>query len=84
MGLPRVLSPHERLIVALRRGARPERAAQIAGVPTERALLMLDHLERAGVVRLAGRSGCEHGACSDNPSTDPEVALHCAGCPIAR
>ncbi|MBD3689792.1 hypothetical protein H8R18_00865 [Nanchangia anserum] len=85
LGSPRLLSAHERLVIALQRGATARRAGQIAGVPEERAQLMLDHLQRAGMLRTAGQAiGCEQGACSATPSADPNVAMHCAGCPLAH
>lgn len=84
LGTPKMLSPTQRLLAALERGASLDRAADIAGVGRERARLLADHLERAGLVRVAGKQGaCAHGACGSGPAT-PEAAVHCAGCPLAR
>ncbi|MFP7696931.1 hypothetical protein [Trueperella sp. LYQ143] len=84
LGTPQVMTPARRLTIALQRGATVARAAQIAGVSEEYAQLMVDHMTRAGLVRQAGNNSCEHGLCSSSSAAaDPNMALHCAGCPLS-
>lgn len=64
-----------------------ETAARIAGLPVEQAEVIVDHLQRVGMLisaaKTAGSTGCVEGACSTSEELlSDEQRLHCAGCPL--
>lgn len=84
LGMPKTLTPNQRLIAALQRGATPATAAHIAGVAQFQAELMVDHLTRSGLMSQAGQQGaCDNGACHPGVTLSDEQKIHCAGCPCA-
>ncbi|MDU0968339.1 MAG: hypothetical protein E7A62_09250 [Actinomycetaceae bacterium] len=83
LGQPTVLTPTQRLMAALERGATTARAAQLAGVSEAQAEMFVDHMRRAGILQVAGQGGgCDHGLCCGEGADDPNTVLHCAGCPM--
>lgn len=80
--LPEVLAtPKQRLYVALRRGATTTAAAVQAGVSLSMAEVMIDEMQRQGLLDRA-ESLCASGLGACGGGTSDEVKIHCAGCPI--
>lgn len=76
-----VTTPRQRLYVALRAGSTLTAAAAQAGVSLSMAQIMVDELERTGLLQRA-ESLCASGLGACGGGTSDEVKVHCAGCPI--
>lgn len=76
-----VTTSRQRLYVALRAGSTLNAAAAQAGVSLSMAQIMVDELERTGLLQRA-ESLCASGLGACGGGTSDEVKVHCVGCPI--
>ncbi len=74
-------TPRQRLYLALRQGATLPAAAAMAHVPQPLAEIMVDEMQRQGLLMNA-ESLCASGLGACHGGTSDEVRIHCAGCPI--
>lgn len=82
LGMPIVVAtPKQRLYVALRQGATVSAAASRAGVSLPMAEVMIDEMQRQGLLERA-ESLCSSGLGVCGGGTSDEVKVHCAGCPL--
>lgn len=75
------VSPAQRLKEALARGCTLEAAAAQAQVSKAFATVVIEDMQRRGHATSA-QSLCASGLGACHGNHDPQVALHCAGCPL--
>lgn len=75
------VSPVQRLREALARGCTLEAAAAQAQVSKAFAAVVIEDMQRRGQAASA-QSLCASGLGACHGNHDPQVALHCAGCPL--
>lgn len=75
------VSPTQRLKEALARGCTLEAAAQRAKVSLAFATVVVEDMQRRGQAASA-QSLCASGLGACHGNHDPQVVLHCAGCPL--
>lgn len=75
------VSPTQRLKEALARGCTLEAAAAQAQVSKAFATVVIEDMQRRGHATSA-QSLCASGLGACHGNHDPQVALHCAGCPL--
>ena len=75
------VSPAQRLKEALARGCTLEAAAAQAQVSKAFATVVIEDMQRRGQAASA-QSLCASGLGACHGNHDPQVALHCAGCPL--
>lgn len=78
---PRPIGARQRLFLALSRGTTVNAAAAEAGVPAQMAALMVDEMQRQGLLGRA-ESLCASGLGACGAGAGEEARLHCAGCPL--
>lgn len=79
---PRPMSLIDRVVVRLRSGATVESISASEGITVALARLMVEDLERRGLLASA-ESLCASGFGACGGGDSDQVRLHCSGCPLA-